>query len=161
MNDFLKPHPLDVSVELVPAAATRPLRHRVLRPDQPKSACIYPLDDHPASAHFAAFRNSGLVGVASIFRERTDEPPSRPLAPHEDWRLRGMATDPSVRGDGYGGAMLRACLRHIERLEGRRLWCNGRTTVWGFYSRFGFEREGDEFDLPGLGPHYRMQRWLT
>ena len=30
-------------------------------------------------------------------------------------------------------------------------WCNGRTTVWGFYSRFGFEKEGEEFDLPGLG----------
>lgn len=154
------PASLRHSVELIPAAATRGLRHRVLRPDQPTSACVYPLDDHPDSAHFGAFHNRTLVGIASIFQESPDRPTPRSPAPHQDWRLRGMATDPEVRGKGYGGALLRACLRHVEQLDGRRLWCNGRTTVWDFYAHFGFQRVGDVFDLPGLGPHYLMERWL-
>ncbi len=148
------------SVELIPAAATRGLRHRVLRPDQDKSACIYPLDEAPTSAHFGAFRNRTLVGIASLFQEPQPEA-TETLAPHEDWRLRGMATDPAARGEGYGGALLRACLKQVESFGGRRLWCNGRVDVWGFYRHHGFQRVGDSFDLPGLGPHYVMQIWLS
>lgn len=150
-------HPLDHSVELIPAAATRGLRRRILRPEQPPSACVYPLDDHPTSAHFGAFHDHTLVGVASIFQESLTSEVAEPVAEGKDWRLRGMATDLAVRGQGYGGALLRACLRQVDTLEGRRLWCNGRTTVADFYGYFGFEKVGEEFDLPGLGPHYLLQ----
>lgn len=154
-------HPLDQSVELVPAAATRGLRHRILRPEQDPSACVYPLDDHPMSAHFGAFGNGAIVGVASIFQEGPTTSVGPVVAEGKDWRLRGMATDLSVRGEGYGGALLRACLHQVGVFGGQRLWCNGRTTVTDFYVHFGFELVGEEFDLPGLGPHYMMQIGLS
>ena len=146
-----------IIVEEVPAASTRPLRHAVLRPNQPMDACIYPGDDDPKSTHFAAYQGASpgeesIVGVASLYAQGLDEQPE-----DGSWRLRGMATREQVRGKGYGSALAEACIRHVREQGGYRLWCNGRTTVLGFYSRFGFAPRGEEFDIPGLGPHYVME----
>jgi hypothetical protein len=35
-------------------------------------------------------------------------------------------------------------------------WCNARAGSFGFYERFGFRRDGEPFELPDIGPHYRM-----
>ncbi len=46
--------------------------------------------------------------------------------------------------------------------RGRRLlWCNARVVALGFYTKLGLHTEGDEFDIPGIGPHYVMTRWLA
>jgi predicted GNAT family N-acyltransferase len=39
-----------------------------------------------------------------------------------------------------------------------RLWCNARTPAVGFYERHGWTTVGEEFDVPPIGPHYRMVR---
>ena len=139
-----------MDVRRITAEETRALRHSVLRPDQPLAACAYPLDSEPQTGHFGAFRDGRLVGVASIFQEA--EEGGDPSA----WRIRGMATLGEVRGAGFGGALLEACLRHATAHAGSRVWCNGRTTVAGFYERYGFSIRGEEFDLPGLGPHFLL-----
>ena len=36
------------------------------------------------------------------------------------------------------------------------VWCNARTPARGFYERYGFVAEGEEFELPDIGPHFRM-----
>ena len=38
------------------------------------------------------------------------------------------------------------------------LWCNARLHAVGFYERQGWKVEGDEFDVPDIGPHFVM-RW--
>lgn len=140
-------------VRPITGAQTRPLRQRVLRPDQPASASIYPDDGGVNTLHLGAFVDGELVGVASLFRE----PPPGSDGP-KAWRLRGMATAPEVRGQGHGGALLEACIRHVAKKGGTTLWCNGRVTVAGFYQRYGFELCGEPFELPGIGPHYLMRR---
>lgn len=139
-------------VRTINAAQARPLRQAVLRPHQTPEDCVYEGDEDPESAHFGALVAGNLVGIASIYRQREDGQPD-PFA----WRLRGMATLESVRGQGYGAALLKACERHARRAGGMRLWCNARTTVAGFYGGFGFQQKGEEFDLPGLGPHLVME----
>ena len=139
-------------VRSISAAQARPLRQAILRPHQPLEACIYEADDDPSSAHFGAVADGRLVGIASIYRQREDG--SRdPFV----WRLRGMATLEAVRGQGYGVALIEVCVRHAQREGGMRLWCNARTTVAGFYRGVGFREKGEEFDLPGLGPHVVME----
>lgn len=136
-------------VESVPAATIRPLRHAVLRPGQPVSASAYPLDDDPQTLHLAAYDDTGaVVGCATFFPEPLDGEPA--------WRLRGMATAPAVRGQGYAGEMLARGLEELRERGVRLLWCNARTSAVGFYERFGFERLGAEFDIPALGPHYLL-----
>src|SRR5262249_51485474 len=79
------------------AAETRPLRRSVLRPHQTEAELVYPGDDAPATLHLGAFLGASLVGVASLYRE----PPAGESGAG-DWRLRGMAVAPELRGTGAG-----------------------------------------------------------
>jgi ribosomal protein S18 acetylase RimI-like enzyme len=150
----------DVRIERVRADVLRPLRHAVLRPHQALDDQVFAGDDAPDAGHFAAFADGddAPVGIASI----TPEPFPGAGGPRSgDWRVRGMATDPERgRGMGAGAALLDACLRHAREHGGRRAWCNARTPARGFYERAGFAAEGDEFELPRIGPHFLMWRPL-
>lgn len=148
--------PARMPVCAIVAADTVALRHRALRPNQPLEACVYPADEDPHARHFGVFRDGALVGVASLYREAPPDMEDDGRA----WRLRGMVSDPAVRGKGYGGALLRACLEHARQAGGARLWCNARTTATGFYDHHGFHREGEAFELPDIGPHVLLKRVL-
>ncbi len=142
-------------IRRIDAAEARPLRHAILRPNQPFEATVYPLDDEPASDHWGAFLGDRLVGVASVFNE------ARPgYTNPRAWRLRGMATREQDRGQGIGGALLHACLDYIRAAGGTTLWLNARTTAAAFYSRFGFVVRGNVFDIEGIGPHVVMELTL-
>jgi GNAT superfamily N-acetyltransferase len=141
------------------AAATRSLRRAVLRPNQPPEACVYPGDEEAHTGHLGVFVDDGseelaLVGVASIFEE------NRPGTLGGGWRIRGMAVAPEHQGKGHGGALLTACLEHALRHGGVEVWCNARKTAAEFYAHHGFEQEGEEFELPAIGPHFLMRRSL-
>ncbi len=142
-------------IRRIDAADTRPLRHAILRPNQPFEATVYPLDDEPTSGHLGVFLGDRLVGVASVFNE-THPGDTNPYA----WRLRGMATREQDRGQGNGGALLHACLDYIRAAGGTNLWFNARTTAAAFYSRFGFVVRGNVFDIEGIGPHVVMELTL-
>jgi ribosomal protein S18 acetylase RimI-like enzyme len=149
-----------VKVERVSPDVVRPLRQKVLRPHQTVAEQVFAGDDAADAGHFAARAEASddIVGIASI----TPEPyPGAGGARPGDWRVRGMATDPDRgRGRGAGAALLRACLDHARAHGGRRVWCNARTPARGFYEREGFTVEGDEFELPAIGPHVLMSRPL-
>ena len=65
-----------------------------------------------------------------------------------------MATEPSEQGKGYGKMVLNDVIAYLSKeTESEILWCNARTTAFGFYEKMGFNIVGDEFDIPNLGPH--------
>ena len=92
------------------------------------------------------------MGIVSLYRE------PRPGGPADGWRIRGTATEPDVRGAGYGAALVAACVEHAAASGGGELWCNARMGAVGFYRRLGFDVVSDEFDIPGIGPHVVMVR---
>jgi predicted GNAT family N-acyltransferase len=140
-------------IRAVTAQEVRPLRHRVLRPGQPFAETVYAGDDWPDTVHLGAFDGDRLVAIASLYRE-----PRPDGSPAGGWRLRGMATDPEVRGAGFGAAVLEAAVAHVVAAGGDELWCNARLAAVGFYRRAGFAVVGDEFDVAGIGPHVVMTR---
>jgi predicted GNAT family N-acyltransferase len=139
-----------VLIRQVAAAAVRPLRHRVLRPGQGFDHTLYPGDDRSDTVHLGAFDGERLVGIASLYRE------PRPGGAGGGWRLRGMATEPDVRGAGFGAGLVAACIDRVATSGGGELWCNARIPAVGFYRRAGFEVVSDEFDVAGIGPHVVM-----
>jgi predicted GNAT family N-acyltransferase len=147
---------LSITVRQITAAETYPLRAAVLRAGMPVSAAIFAGDELPTTSHWGAFTPQGsLVAVASIFQA--------PLPTTElvGWQLRGMATDPSVRGQGYGSALLKCLIqRHRTEYPADVLWCNARIVAVGFYEAHGFEKRGSEFVIPTAGPHFVMVLWL-
>lgn len=146
-----------LAIRRIDAADTRPLRQRVLRPHQPIDALVYPGDDAPNALHLGAFQDGRIIGIASLALEPFA------LAPGEAnvYRLRGMATDPALRGQGIGGAVLEAGIAQVAKRGARLVWCNARVPAEGFYERHGFRREGKPFELPEIGPHVIMWRRLT
>ncbi|MEE9280834.1 MAG: GNAT family N-acetyltransferase [Myxococcota bacterium] len=129
------------------------MRQKVLRPRQAPEELEYPGDDAPDSRHVGAYLAGELVGVASVCRE-PQPGGSEPRA----WRLRGMATLPSVRRTGVGQTLLEACSAHAAERGGARLWCNARSAAVEFYRALGFRIEGEEFELPEIGAHFLMWR---
>ncbi len=143
----------DILICPITVEQARPLRSAVLRPGLPFERTFFDCDARPETFHAGAFRNSELVGIATVSVE-----PFPLGALPGDWRLRGMAVHPDLHGQSIGGAVLQHCLDHIRQQGGRRCWCNARTVALGFYRRLGFESFGDEFDIPVSGPHFCMAR---
>lgn len=140
-------------VAQVTAADLHPLRQRVLRPHQSVAEVGFEGDDHPDAGHFAALLDDEVVAVASVLVERhPDRDDGRA------WRLRGMATDPLHRGQGWGALLVRAVVVHVADRGGGLLWCNARVPAEGFYARLGFVAEDVRWEEPDLGPHVRMHQ---
>lgn len=144
-------------VQRVPASHTRPLRHQVLRPGQPVETLAFPGDDLATTGHFVAIDESGkVVSTGSIYCESQ---PGRTDA--KGWRLRGMATAPELLGKGLGKLVLEACIAYAAGEGAREVWCNARTQACGFYEKSGFARDGIEFVIEGIGPHFVMRKILS
>ena len=122
------------------------LRHRVLRAGRPRSSAIWSGDDDPESRHWTVLWAGDVVGVATVLAR--DEP----TRPTHRWQLRGMATAPDVRGMGFGKALLSRVVEDV----GEPMWCNARASAKAFYEANGWHTEDEPFDIPRIGPHYRM-----
>jgi ribosomal protein S18 acetylase RimI-like enzyme len=124
----------------------------VLRPGRTERDVVWPGDEHPEAGHFAVYAGGlAAVGVATVV------PEPHPSDPRDgDWRVRGMATDPSARGQGLGAALLAACVEHAAAHGAVRVWCSARVAAVSLYRRAGFAVETGEYDVPGIGPHRRM-----
>jgi len=144
-----------VTVDEVPAEETYALRGAVLRPDG--GEITWAGDEEGTTFHLAArTEDDRLVGVV---RFSPAPCPWRPLA-RAPWQLRGMATEPDVRGSGAGRALVVDGLRRIADRGGDVVWCDARVPAVGFYERMGFAVVTGEFDKPGIGPHLGMVREL-
>jgi GNAT superfamily N-acetyltransferase len=151
-------------VRPVSAVETHPLRMAILRPGYPESASVFAGDDDAATMHAGVLRGDELVGIASIYLESrpVDAPGGAACRPDHAagtaWRLRGMATAPSVRRRGAGAATLEACIAHARAAGGTVAWCNARIEAIPFYESQGWDMLGAQFDLPTVGLHFVMER---
>ncbi|MFC3108789.1 GNAT family N-acetyltransferase [Undibacterium arcticum] len=73
-----------------------------------------------------------------------------------DGHIGRMAVLKVARGTGVGGAILQALMQAAQQRGDRSVVLNAQTRAEGFYGRFGFVRDGDEFDDAGI-PHIEMR----
>ena len=138
-----------ITIEQVDAAATYALRAQELRQGR---AVEIDGDDAPYALHLAARLDGGeIVGVVRFLPR--DCPWREAEAP---WQLRGMATDPRVRGLGVGRALVAEGLSRVVERGADLVWCDARAAAVGFYERIGFTLVTDEYDLRPVGAHRGM-----
>ena len=135
------------------AAEVIDLRHAILRDGLPRETAIFPGDEEPTSKHVVATRDGRIVGCATVHLNTYEDQPA--------WQLRGMATDPTVRGAGIGRAMLEFLEDALLATTVRQMWCNARVPAIAFYEKLGWRVVSDVFEVPTAGPHVRMSRTLT
>ena len=139
-------------VELISAADARPLRQCVLRPGLPEAQSVYPGDEADTSIHAAIRVDGTLVSVSSFYVE------TRGSSESSGVRIRGMATLPEHRCLGYGRDLIEFGLSQTHLRNRAEAWCNARLTAAGYYQKLGFRPIGEQFELPGIGPHVVMVR---
>lgn len=139
----------------IKAEQARPLRSAVLRPGLPMETNVYALDDDSSAFHAGVYDGDTLIGVASVFNEA----PSGE-SPTTEWRLRGVAVREAYRNRGIGEKMMGVCIAYVSEADGSEIWCNARERARPFYERLGFRVEGDLFEDPVSGPHFRMRKQL-
>lgn len=152
---------LPFTIRFIPAPLTHDLRRRVLRPGQPPERAHYAVDAQPDAFHLGATdMDRQIVGVASLYHERfpLDSQVPTNQKPHTDWRLRGMAVEPTLQGQGVGRILIEAVLDALRERNGTWLWCNARVTAEPFYTALGFTTYGDPFEMADIGTHYLMAR---
>ena len=151
------------AVREITAEATRPVRHAVLWPHKPDAAaCVIAGEEEAGVGHLGAFDGAGrLVGVCSLFPQRSERfpealPPADPV-----YRLRVMGTRSEVRGLGAGAALVEEACRWAAGHGAHWLWCDAREVALGFYARMGFGFLSETYDVPEIGPHRMMARRLV
>jgi ribosomal protein S18 acetylase RimI-like enzyme len=142
-----------ITIEQVAAVDTYPLRAQELRQGRPLEIDG---DDAPYALHLAARLDDGEIGgeIVGVVRFHPRDCPWR--AAEAPWQLRGMATDPRVRGLGVGRALVAEGLSRVVQRGADLVWCDARAAAVGFYERIGFTIVTDEYDLRPVGPHRGM-----
>jgi GNAT superfamily N-acetyltransferase len=148
-----------MEIRVIEAAQTRAIRALVLRPDQTPEMTAFVGDQASDTLHLGAFEHNQLVGIVTIIHRSPEDIYDRHY--NKLWLLRGMATLPQVRGQGYGAALVRSGCAYVAREQGTYLWCDARESAIGFYMKLGFAIRGNRFKIPFTGPHYRMWREIT
>jgi GNAT superfamily N-acetyltransferase len=148
----------ELTIRRVTAAACLPLRREILRKGLTGMPASFDGDDDPRAIHLAAYLGERQVGVVTLLPHAPPEDMGESADP-PGWQLRGMAVEPDCRRTGVGHKLLAAVERELgAELTRAILWCNARIEAVPFYERGGWETVGETFDVPRIGPHYRM-RW--
>ncbi|MDX1931285.1 MAG: GNAT family N-acetyltransferase [Capsulimonadales bacterium] len=125
------------------------LRARVLRPGRSMDSAVFSGDDDPATLHIGAFLPAGdCIGVVTLMENKGTQ-------------LRGMAVLPEWQRKGVGATLVQEAQRMAAERGITSLWCNARVAAAGFYERMGWTIESEEFEVPGVGPHYVMRYRMT
>lgn len=145
-------------IKQVNAAAILKVRQAVLRQGLPIEASIFDKDEDRHTAHFGAFIGNTIIGCASLVRNAHARftPEFTQIA-----QLRGMAVLPEHRDGGIGGLLLRAVETKATEDGIEVLWFNARIKAVPFYEKNGYLREGEAYEIEGVGTHYFMFKILS
>lgn len=128
------------------------LRQEVLHPGGPRDRVVYKEDEYSDTIHLILKNQEGdllVTGTLILEKEETIQ-----------YRIRGMAVKESLRGQGWGSTLLDSFINVSKEKKAEKIWCNARVKALGLYERKGFVKIGEPFDVPGSGPHYRMQLFI-
>lgn len=145
-----------MNIQLITAEQTLPLRAAVLRPGQPPAACVFAGDEDADTRHFGAIDADGrILGVASLYRVAHPD-----IDGESQFQLRGMAIDAVCRGQGLGALLIAAPQDYARSCGAALIWANARSAAMSFYHRLGYQTVSEEFEMPGIGRHYRVVKPL-
>lgn len=119
-----------------------------MRKGLPLSSCTFDRDEDNSTIHLGAFLENRAIGILTL------------LTNTKNVQIRGMAVLEKFQGKGIGKQLI----AHAENLvHGRNIctiWMNARRIAVPFYKRCGYRKQGDAFELPYGGTHFKMIKSL-
>jgi len=143
---------IDESRGLERIGPVRQVRFEVLRKPLGMGfdATLFSGDEDLQTRHVVAFRDTEPIGCLTLM------PPELRSGIAARVQLRGMAVLQAWQGSGIGHQLL-DYVAQLAESQGWELWCNARLSAVPFYQASRWCIVGDEFDISGIGPHYRME----
>lgn len=132
------------------------LRMRILRPQQPREACVYAEDNDATTFHLGIFENEKVISNGTFIKQAQ---PKLANAKHP-YRLRGMATDNNQQKKGLGQKIILAAEAELKKRNCDLLWFNARVSAEGFYQKLGYIAIEEIFNIDTIGPHKIMYKWF-
>ena len=142
-----------MDIKVVAAKDIRPLRNLVLRPNLPIETTYYDLDNDIETFHLASIMDNTIISIGTFYPENDIE-----LQTKNGYRLRGMATHPKFRRKSAATKLMKESFVLLKEKKCDILWCNARLVAVEFYKSLGFKITGEIFDIPSIGPHYKMYK---
>ena len=142
-----------MDIKVVAAKDIRPLRNLVLRPNLPIETTYYDLDNDIETFHLASIMDNTIISIGTFYPENDIE-----LQTKNGYRLRGMATHPKFRRKSAATKLMKKSFVLLKEKKCDFLWCNARLVAVEFYKSLGFKITGKIFDIPSIGPHYKMYK---
>ena len=142
-----------MDIKVVAAKDIRPLRNLVLRPNLPIETTYYDLDNDIETFHLASIMDNTIISIGTFYPENDVE-----LQTKNGYRLRGMATHPKFRRKSAATKLMKESFVLLKEKKCDFLWCNARLVAVEFYKSLGFKITGKIFDIPSIGPHYKMYK---
>ena len=142
-----------MDIKVVTAKDIRPLRNLVLRPNLPIETTYYDLDNDIETFHLASIMDNTIISIGTFYPENDIE-----LQTKNGYRLRGMATHPKFRRKSAATKLMKESFVLLKEKKCDILWCNARLVAVEFYKSLGFKIIGEIFDIPKIGPHYKMYK---
>lgn len=133
-------------IKKISSAETHQLRKNVLGENIPNYKFIYDGDDAKSTFHLGYFDEEKLSGILTVMQ--TDE---------TTFQFRGMAVLQNQQGKNVGKKLLDFAAEIIKP-NAKEIWLNARKWVIPFYTKNGFEGEGDFFNIEGIGLHLKMRK---
>ncbi|MFN3455259.1 MAG: GNAT family N-acetyltransferase [Pseudobdellovibrio sp.] len=133
------------------------LRSRILRPHQDISLCHYNEDNLNTTFHLGVLMNDKVVSNGTFIQSAHSSFPEA-INPY---RLRGMATDHLYQGQALGSKILQSAEIILKSKNCNFLWFNALETAFKFYEKNNYIPFGELFDIPLIGPHKVMYKWLS
>lgn len=112
-------------------------------------------DQDSDTLHLGIFVKDKLAGIVSLMRAS--------IASFEDepqYQIRGMATSASHQSKGFGKRLLEEAEKRLRAQGVEFVWCNAREIAKDFYLKMGYSIHGSVFELPEIGPHFKMYKRL-
>lgn len=142
-----------MDIKVVAAKDIRPLRNLVLRPNLPIETTYYDLDNDIETFHLASIMDNTIISIGTFYPENDIE-----LQTKNGYRLRGMATHPKFRRKSAATKLMKESFVLLKEKKCDVLWCNARLVAVEFYKSLGFKITGKIFNIPSIGPHYKMYK---
>jgi predicted GNAT family N-acyltransferase len=141
-----------MTIKELPTADIKKLRFEVLWSHKASAdVCIIEPDELETTFHLGAVLDKEVVGTSTFLIDINDKFDTK-----NQYRLRAMATSPSVRGQQVGRQIIEKSIEKLKKMDIDLLWCDARLESTGFYDKLGFKMKGDIYNVPDIGPHKLM-----
>ena len=145
-----------VEVKKINSFETLKVRHQVLRQGKPIDTCKFEGDDLETTFHIGLFYYSELIGVVTYTKNNNSS-----FKNDSQYQLRGMAILQPFQGKKFGNILLEEGEKLLKTKKCSLIWCNARESAVNFYSKFGFKKSGDAFEIPEIGTHFAMYKTVS